>query len=214
MTSQELRVCIDRMNRNGGKDSIFPRRISSNVWVARVWSTSRRPSKGYEGIIFFVTDDQGEYVAAIQDRESDLHWYVVPIHRGKGHLTKALQEAILPYLFENGREIQRITIDEEVIGKKRYNDSKSVAIRLGFMPVDKWGNVFELRSADFDMSHTRLDLIRPILSQERINELGQKLDHMQALLERISDELYMVHDDDLGAKQIALMVSRLKSALR
>lgn len=76
---------------------------------------------------FFIKNELNQYVGAVFDMYSDLHWYIVPQSRKQGHLTKALKESILPYLFNEERDRQRITIEKAAIGKKNYLNSKNVA---------------------------------------------------------------------------------------
>jgi hypothetical protein len=119
MTEKEIRKYIDRLNKGKASESIFTRQISKNVDVAKVWTEH---SKMTDDIIapfkserfFFIKNDSGKYIGAVLDMDlcQDLHWYIVPKSRKQGYLTTALKESILPYLFYDDRERQRITIEK------------------------------------------------------------------------------------------------------
>jgi hypothetical protein len=53
----------------------------------------------------------------------DFHWLVLKDHQGNGHLTNALKETILPYLFQD-RDEQRVTIDKYHTGSSYYISSE------------------------------------------------------------------------------------------
>ena len=115
MTEKEIRKYIDRLNNGKSKESIFIRPLSDTVVISKVWSEQPKPTDSIIGNFssyrfFFIKDNFGKYVGAILDMYSDLHWYISPKHRKKGHLTKALIETVLPYIFYDEREKQRITI--------------------------------------------------------------------------------------------------------
>lgn len=213
MTVKEIRKYIDRLNNGKGQESIFTRSIGENVEVAKVWSKQPREdddnlNRSCSYRFFFIKDELNKYVGAVLDMTNDLHWYVVPGSRKKGLLTKALKESILPYLFYDDREIQRITIDEYAIGEKNYLNSKGVAMKLGFKSVNCIESEFELANEDFDWSSENLKEVNSPMDNIRFEELRKRANYASRILSKISDELLMAFDDDDDLEEIAKEVWR------
>jgi hypothetical protein len=157
---------------------------------------------------FFVKNETKRYVAAVLDMYHDLHWYVVPEYRKNGYLTTALRESILPYLFYDEREVQRITIEKDSIGEKNYLNSKKVALKLGFKAINNSESEFELKQSDFNWEYENLDEINSALSAERFETLRKRAFYAYKTLYKISDELLMTIDDDKELKEIANEVKK------
>jgi RimJ/RimL family protein N-acetyltransferase len=71
------------------------------------------------------------FIGFVLDLKRDLHWYVNPKYRGKGYLTRALEDSILydiPRLNFYGEEMNKI----EITIKKDNIESQKVALNLGF----------------------------------------------------------------------------------
>jgi len=203
MKIQEIRSYIDKLNRSKSTDTIFTRRIADSVEVAKVWNTARNNPQGYVGNFFFILNNEGEYVGAIYDMGWDLHWYIVPKHRGKGHLTKALRKAILPHIFHIGRDEQKISIELNAIGSKNYNSSKKVATSLGFTPIDGSDSDFILKATEFDNSHDQRSECNSSITNERLEEIKDKIDQAYELISNVRDELLMTYDEDIELTDLA-----------
>lgn len=143
---------IRGLNQGKFKTRISKQPISSTVDIAKVWE--KLPSVrnnasviNFPSTVYFIKSDQGLYVGGVHNGGSDLHWIILPEYRKMGHLTKAMQEHILPHIFLE-KEIQKITIDREQIGKANFRASENVALSLGFRKIDQWDeiSVYELRS--------------------------------------------------------------------
>ena len=208
MTEREIRKYIDRLNNGKASESIFTRQISENVDVAKVWSAQPKMTDSIDGNFgpyrfFFIKNESKEYVGAVLDMNRDLHWYIVPKHRKKGYLTTALKESILPYIFYDERNTQRLTIEYGVIGEKNYSDSKSVVIKLGFKSINEVETEFELNTSDFNWDNENLIEINSDISSERFEELRKRAFFAYRTLYKISDELLMKVDDDKELKEVA-----------
>lgn len=208
MREREIRKYIDRLNKGMAKESIFTRQINKNVEVAKVWSEQPKMTDNIVGNFgsyrfFFIKNEFNEYIGAVLDMYHDLHWYIIPKSRKKGYLTIALKESILPYLFYEERESQRITIDGGSIGEKNYLNSKSVAIKLGFKPINEIETEFELNKDDFNWDNVNLDETNSQINTERFDKLKKRAFFLFKALYKISDELLMAFDDDRGLKEVA-----------
>lgn len=208
MTEREIRKYIDCLNKGKAGESIFTRQINKHVDVAKVWSEQPKitdkiigNSSSYR--FFFIKNESKEYVGAVLDMYSDLHWYIVPKHRKKGYLTKALREAILPYILYDDREVQRLTIEYGAIGDKNYRDSRGVAIKLGFEAINEVETEFELKKTGFNWNNENLNEIDSDINPDRFEELRRRAFFAYKTLYKISDELLMSVDDDKELKEIA-----------
>ncbi len=208
MREREIRKYIDRLNNKKAKESIFIRQISKTVDVAKVWSKQPKMTDMVTGnfgsyLFFFIRNETNEYVGAVLDMYHDLHWYIVPKERKQGHLTTALKESILPYLFYDERESQRITIKKSAIGETNYTNSKSVAIKLGFKAINEAETEFELKQTDFNWDNENLKEINSNIDSERFEELRKRAFYAYKTLYKISDELLMTVNDDKDLKEVA-----------
>ncbi len=209
MRKEEIKRYIDRLNNKEHKETIFLREINDLVEVAKVWEKEPESMTDIHSYkFFFIKNDDNKYVGAVLDMYRDLHWYILEEERKKGHLTKSLQEVIIPYLFYDDydeRKMQRITIDPE-IGELNYNNSKKVAKSLGFKPTNQEQTEFELIKDDFDWKFERLEERNGTISKERFKELRNRLALSYAQLLKISDELLMAYNDDKELRELAQKV--------
>lgn len=208
MTEREIRRYIDQLNSGKAVETIFTRQISKTVDVAKVWSEQPKMNDDIIGNFdsyrfFFIKNELNEYVGAVLDMYQDLHWYVVPKSRKQGYLTIALKESILPYLFYEERESQRITIEKRAIGERNYLNSKSVALKIGFKAINEAETEFELKRKDFSWGNENLEEINSEISTERFEELRKRVFYAYRTLYKISDELLMAVNDDKELKEVA-----------
>jgi len=208
MTEKEIRKYIDRLNSGKGLESIFTRPISRTVEVSKVWPAQPKTTDSIIGGLitsyrfFFIKNTLDDYVGAILDMNNDLHWYIKPIHRKKGHLTKALNESVLPFLFYEERERQRITI-QKGIGKDNYTNSKNVAVKLGFKPINEDHTEFLLEKTDFNWEYENLiEQVKPIDS-ERIEVLRKRVNYVSKVLSKVSDELQIAYNEDKNLSEVS-----------
>jgi len=208
MTEKEIRKYIDRLNKGIAEESIFTRRISKNVEFAKVWSDQPKMADNVVGNFgsyrfFFIKNELNEYIGAVLDMYHDLHWYIVPRSRKKGYLTTALKESILPFLFYDERESQKLTIYRGSIGEKNYLNSKNVAINLGFKPTNKNETEFELIKENFNWDNENFEEFNSHIGSARFQILRKRAFFAYKVLYKISDELKMAFDDDKELKQVA-----------
>lgn len=137
MTDQDIEHIIEKLNRCNADEDIFIRPLSVTVDLGMVWcsiNSLRNKSMSLDGphSFYFIKNIEGTYIGTVYNMDGDLHWLVLPHHRGKGLLTNALSKTILPHIFQDNREEQRITIDREKIGDINYIASLKVALSIGF----------------------------------------------------------------------------------
>lgn len=199
MSHDQLQKYIDQLNGGLNEATIYKRQISDRVDVAKVYPEKmKRDSNVSPYTIFFIRNESKEYVGAILDMCIDLHWYIAEKHRGNQHLTTALREAILPYIFTKFRRgEQEITIKGDF-----YEQSRSVAIGLGFKQEGESGK-FKLLNEDFDLSNDKRKEIDLEIDLERIAVLCNKISLAHSELRKISDELLMSYDYDADLSEIA-----------
>ncbi|NEV93449.1 hypothetical protein G3567_04700 [Psychroflexus sp. YR1-1] len=212
MTDDTIKGFIDQLNKEESTESIFTRQISENVDIAKVWEEQTTESDQiamYTGSysFFFIKNQSNEYVGAILDMIRDLHWYIIPKFRKQGYLSKALKETVLPYLFIEGRDTQRVTINKKDIGETNYQNSKNVALGLGFKSINTEETEFELQESDYNWDNESIFEVNSKVDPERFKVLRKRALYAYRLLSKISDELLMTVDDDKGLKKIASKVS-------
>lgn len=212
MESKTIEKYLTLLNTGKASELIFLRQIGKNIEVAKVWDKHPEISDNLNGNFFsyrffFIKDECNTYVGAVLDMHHDLHWYVSPEYRGKGYLTKALKSGILPYLFEFGRDLQTITINDVELEDSDYLSSKKVALNVGFRTTNENETQFGLNCDDFDWNAENLDEIDGEISPERIDELRKKLFFAYKILYQISDELLMAVDDDKGLLELAKKIN-------
>jgi hypothetical protein len=111
MTHEILESYIDALNNGEMQDRIFLRPLSKTVEKAKVWDPLPEGKSWNEDSydIYFIKNTPGVYVGGVLDMGyQNLHVFIKKEYRRQGHLTRALQEWILPDLFSDGRESQHI----------------------------------------------------------------------------------------------------------
>ncbi len=203
MTDKNLQEFIDRLNNSQFKDTILLRQISEYVFISKVRQEKndlkndpKFSSTHYD--FFFIKNENDVFIGAVENRYSDLHWYVTPKNRKKGYLVSALKNAILPYIFyddNKDKEAQRITITKSLIGEFNYNNSKNVALKLGFKPTNKEESEFLLTRDSFDWSEENLNEINTNLNEDKLNEFNRRISYIYQDFESITHELQMAYGD-------------------
>lgn len=192
MTNESLQSLLSRLN-NKDKTSglIYLRPLKANVDFAKVWihepklTDSITNSDGPDNF-YLIKNNENIFVAIVFDMKRDLHWFVLPDYRGMGYLTQALRHSIIPHLFLN-RDEQRITIEENEIGKDNFTASKKVAITLGFtaykdgeylLSNDQYISEDENLGEDTQFSYDRIKELK-----KHVNYLGRSLWAIQTEIE-------------------------------
>lgn len=191
MDNQTLINILDNMNQGKACDVIFTRRIFDHVHVAKSWyniDTNSRASN-ITASDFFLIQQNNVFVACIEDRgPKDLHWLVHPDHRGKGYLTIALKDYILPYLFYwLDREEQHISFNSD--------KSKAVATRCGFNEIQ--GSIMSITKNEvvpLPEDFEPIDDINPY-DHDRVKELQTKLFKAYYDIRMIRDEIDIRYSD-------------------
>ena len=172
MTAKSITTIINGLNKNPNYKNCIKHSISNTVDLAHIWI--RDSIYKHNPQTFFLIKNDHEYVGAVLDMKTDLHWVVLPKHRKKGHLTKALKEAILPYIFiQLERENQTISIKESEIGQKNYLNSLNTALQVGFKTIDKDNYILE--EANFDFSNEKLDIKYNGLKDNELADISKEL---------------------------------------
>lgn len=216
MREEEIKEYIERLNRKDYAETIFLRQINKFVDFARVWEKEPELNDRISLVIpsyrfFFIKNENRKYVGAVLDMKKDLHWYILEDERKKGHLTKSLREAIIPYLFYDEeeyfeREVQRITIQFSN-GELNYKNSRKVAESVGFKPINEDETEFELNKDEFDWQYENIDERNGLISKSRFEELRKRLILCYRQLIKISDELLVTCRDDKSLREAANKIS-------
>ncbi len=196
MTHEQIEAKIDSLNL-GNDDLIFKAALSANVEYANVWVSEPRGNIGNESSypFYFIKNQSGIYVAAVLDMgEDDLHVFVKEEHRKKGYLSSALNEVILPHLYQTGRTKQKVTFDDEHIGNYIVN-------HWGFSKISQ-------KSAEKDLAcFKNVDVIsqkpRKITEQE-FSGIKKKIDKARLYLQMSREQIKSISgkEENIGLQEI------------
>lgn len=135
MTHETLRSVLARANGGDGPEVLLPFPLTATVVWATLWLEAPSPdttARRMEGDKVYLIHNGQQYVAIVLDLGSlDLHWFVLPEHRGQQYLSTALRDVILPHLLQDGRTSQRITISRN-FGQRPFEASEKLALAVGF----------------------------------------------------------------------------------
>ncbi|HTN45863.1 MAG TPA: hypothetical protein VL098_05900 [Flavipsychrobacter sp.] len=212
MTDKHLKRLIHELN-NGKTNGLFHlRSLTLTVDFAKVWINKPKPTDSIcypDGPqdFYFIKDETGFYVAIVLDMKEDLHWFVLEKYRRGGHLTKAMQSPILKHLFQS-RSQQRITIDEEQIGRKNFEASERVAYSLGFRKVN---------ATEYLLLDKQLLTDSPVrgqnseMTKERMEQLKKQVNYLSLSLWMIQTELEMTLGNSDYTNELKALVDEIKS---
>lgn len=207
MTNISLQSLIENLNKNDESESLIYRKsLSTTVDLAKVWVNRPKPTDSITSsdgpdTFYFIKNNENSYVAAVYDMVKDLHWFVLPEHRGKGHLTNAMKNTILLHLFLN-REEQRITIDAD------FNASEKVALNLGFSKSAD--NEYFLSKKEYTTNN--MDSPKGVgFSEERIKELKKQINYLGRSLWAIQTEIEMKLGITDYSEDLADLVHEIRS---
>lgn len=181
MTEKYIIQLINKLNRNSNYKDCVKVGIGKNVELVHIWYKEGF-SDSHVPYTYFLIKDNDNYVGAVLDMTHDLHWVILPKHRKKGHLSKALKQVILPYLLEEtDRFEQKITIKRNEIGETNYQNSLRVALNIGFKQIDEENLVFDYNSLDED--EYQLDFQYKGLTKDEFNNC---INQLQKLAKQIN----------------------------
>lgn len=213
MTDKSLQSLIENLNTGNIESSlIFSRQLSQYVDFAKIWlekpkvNDSVTSSDGPDNF-YLIKNDEGIFVAIVYDMLQDLHWFVVPQHRGKGHLTQSMQNTIIPHLFLN-RDEQRITIDETQIGSINFEASQKVTLNLGFTKREEEDYIL-LKDYSIDESPTEGENAE--LTPERVDELRKQINFLARSLWTIQTEIEMGYGKTEYSENLEELVRHIKN---
>lgn len=182
MSDETIRDLLRKLNKGTGKNLIFKNSIGENVELAKVWIWKRGEYFYKDQNFFLIKNQGGKYVAAVYGL-NNFHWYTLYEERGKGHLSKALRDFIIPFLWgPNRQEIHEpfeISISRG-IGPKNFESSSRLAKSLGFKVGEENDYKTTLLLSYDDFAHEELatPVMIPDLDQDsgfRLLEKGQRL---------------------------------------
>lgn len=214
MSNETLEELIQQLNLKEPKELMFTKPLAPSVDLIKVWSNNARPTvltiwPDRENTIYFIKNKDSVYVGAVYDMENNLHWYVLPEHRKQGHLTSALREVIVPYLFQHYEEL-RISI---TCGNHLSTDSEKVALNVGFRKINTIGgnDRYLLKSADFKQAPPS-DLNEKVpLSEQRYMELKSQVEDLARSLKILKSELEIYADSSVyDYKELDSLAAALK----
>jgi hypothetical protein len=131
MTNETLERLIDQVQDGSASARVSVRPLLANVLIAKVWEELDGLALFAERglLVYFITEPVGGCVGACYWMgTNDFHVFLKEDYRGRGLMTNALRDVILPHVFQQEEHAsQKATASP---------DSKRMLERLGFTPVD------------------------------------------------------------------------------
>lgn len=198
MTDKYLNNLINTLNKKQRREHIFIRELTKNVDLAKIYTDTPKMTDnlGSNDLLpytfYCIKNENKQYISIVLDMNRDLHWFVKKEYRRNGYLTKALKNCILPFIFQQERDEQRITISKYEIGKENFIASQKVATRLWFILQNEENEKCEylLKSEDF----IEIDWIEGYnneLSKEELKNIAKKVSFYSKKLMRLQIDLEM-----------------------
>lgn len=141
MNDEALTHLIYRANAAAGEQPLVARPLTDTVAWARLWTQAPQPdatdAEQPNYYAYLIRDKAGRCIGVVVDQgEDDLHALMLPHRRGRGHMSQALREVILPHLIRQwGRTEQRITISRN-FGQATFEAAERAARAVGFEPLE------------------------------------------------------------------------------
>jgi hypothetical protein len=198
MTDKTINILIDTLNKKQRKEHTFVRELDCNIDLAKIFTDNPKSSDNLCSdditpyTFYCIKNKENKYVGLVLDMDSDLHWFIKKEHRGNGYLTNALKNSILPYIFQNKRDEQRITINRNEIGANNFNSSQKVALSVGFVQQNIDNNKCEylLKSDDY-VEKEMITEVDKELTQDELTEIAKKIGFYSKKLIRLQVDLEM-----------------------
>lgn len=203
MTDKYIIQLINKLNRFPNHKDCVKVAISKNVELAHIWYKDGF-SDSHVPYTYFLIKENEKYVGAVLDMSHDLHWVILPKHRKKGHLSRALKQVILPYLLEETVRLeQKISIKRYEIGETNYHNSLKVALSVGFKQIDEENLVFDYNALDEE--EYQLDYQYKGLTQEEFNNCINELQKLAKQINIIGSKIELGYGksiEELSGKSI------------
>lgn len=131
MTDKELKKIIFDLNNNSFQYPIEIIPLSETVSYGKTMYGRTKTLLSEEQKFYFIKNVSGTYIGIVLDMVIDLHVYIIPEERRRGHLLKSFENSIFPHL-KNIRKEQKIKIQDPLTNEPAVKS----ALALGFEIVD------------------------------------------------------------------------------
>lgn len=210
MTTKKLRKTINEFNRGDSLRDYYKLPLSETVaYVETLWHKSDADLS--PDSFYLIADESENYAGIIEVLKDDLHWYMLPKYRGKGLLTGALKKFVLGHLFRTRNQI-RITIDQEIIGRKNFLASSEVAQAVGFKRSSIDSAEYRLTKDEFIDENGHF--IPEHLSEKRLDFIKNLMDYSAHQYRLIHEEIQLKMGVSEYSEELAALTTELKHEAR
>ncbi len=196
MTDESVRDLILAFNSRKFPSFVALRPLSDTVTLGYVWEerpTGCVPNESSNKVYFIlkgskcvgVVVEMGFNHSRNRFEEENLHWHVLKEHRKHGHLYAALRDYVLPHIFSDGRESQRVTADNGA--------NEQYVLRQGFRPTGTMTFIMTKDQVDVSRAPKGQDS-RP--SRKEMDELMARLREAKGLIVSVSERLRCHYGED------------------
>jgi hypothetical protein len=199
MKITSLNLLINQLNANYLTSAVIVGGLTGWIDFAKVWIAPYREQISGQDVFLLKLPGSG-YVGAVQVLPDDLHAHILCQHRGKGLLTRALKETILPCLSQIGRKRQRITVEDPRIAQwlqRRFGFELFEIVRTGADRITLTGDISRYKitklsfTASEDTRGIRINRRKAKLSESDKKIIIDQLAEAKALMAMSQERLYM-----------------------
>lgn len=185
MTNEDLHDMIEAFNRKKFPWHAAFRELTDSVvygLVWRVWPDGNGEMP--ESDVFYFVRADARCVAIVYEmqpprhNEEDVHWYVLPAHRKRGYLHRALHDSIIPHIFRDNRKALRVTVNSP--------ENAAYVVRQGFELVE--GMRYVLTKDKVDLDRVPIGKNKP-LAKEELRVLSERLYHSKHIVQSVEEML-------------------------
>ncbi|UZD22970.1 hypothetical protein [Algoriphagus halophytocola] len=200
MSDDTIKDLLRKLNSGKGKNIVYRNSIGGNVEIAKVWIWKKGEYICKNQDFFLVKNYEEKYVAAISGK-NNFHWYTLYEERGKGYLSNALRNFVIPFLWGIDRhpieEPFKISISHG-IGPRNFDSSLALAKSVGFKVVTKndYKKNLSLHYDDFVNKDLDTPKLIPNPNPEAKNQLIKKAQLVEDLVLQIKGELEIMFGEN------------------
>ena len=209
MTEEQLEKLVDELNSDPGSSKFILTQIDVDIYFGTVWfNLPWENQTEYHGDkYYFINKLDYGFIGAVEATNSEMHAYLKPNYRGKGNMSTALRETILPHFFwYNHTEKCRVTIDQNFHGKL-FDEIEKSALLAGFKDknaiVDHLFEYFAYKN-DYP-KFKKTEGISNLVTEKEFRFLHDRINTINAQLQYMKEryELLFNEDDKLVSSIIA-----------
>ncbi|MBG8555008.1 GNAT family N-acetyltransferase [Hymenobacter guriensis] len=213
MNDETLARLIYRANGAYGQEVLVERPLTETISWGRIWLQAPQPDESDlltpNYYAYLIRDQAQRCVGLVIDHgEKDLHVYVPPHRRGRGLMSQALREVILPHLLGRGDRTEQLITISRNYGQATFEAAARAARAAGFEPLEL-GEQAEENTLTLRYRPAEADALpwiegrNTLPTMERVGQLRRQLAYLASRLQLIGAEVELQLGDEVLTDDIA-----------